>query len=432
MNKKINNIYTPNIEFREFELDNGMKVILSKMNSIPMVALNTTYHIGSKDENPDLTGIAHLFEHLMFEGSANVGKGMFDDILNKNGGNSNAYTSWDSTSYYIVLPSPMIETALWLDSDRLCGAQIDIEQLKTQKKIVSEEKLQVQDNVPYGSIEEESSKRLFKLSGYRWPIIGYENHMINVSIDDVNDFYKKYYTPNNAVLSVVGDIDYEKTRNLIEKYYSDIKPGTPVKRKNFTEYSIEGEIYDIIYSPVNLPARFIFYRTPEMGSKYYYALQILGGILSIGESSRLYRNLVYEKKLAKEIEAYTIGLEHTGIFSIECIANKDASLEETGNSVDEIIYDISRNGLKKNEIEKIKNKIETNFNFRMQSIISIADRLSYYKTFFNDCSKINTEIINYLDITPDDIYESIDLYLNKSRRVVLDYLSNKKKKNEQN
>lgn len=415
----------PSIEYKEETLDNGLKVVMSKHGNIPMVAVNTTFHAGSKDEEEDKTGLAHLFEHLMFEGSPNIPKGKFDEILIHNGGDSNAYTSWDSTSYFIALPSSHLETGLWLESDRITGFGISEESLVIQKDVVLEEKLLYVDNSPYGTVEEESAKRLYKNSGYKWPIIGNMDDLRKVTLDNLREFFETYYKPNNAVISVVGDIDYDKTIRLIDKYYGDIKPGKEIVRRKFIEEDIMSEIQEDFYDNIQLDAKFMFYRLPEAGTKDYYAMNILNGILSEGDSSRFYNELEYKQELVSECDSNLYGMEHTSLFCISTLAMSGKNLEEIGNKIDEIIEDVKQGNISDKEITKVKNKIETYYNSRRQSIIGLADKFSFFKTFYNDCDKINFEIMDYLTVTKDDIIQSASSYLNKNQRVVLNYFPKK-------
>ncbi len=411
----------PRIDFEEFELSNGLRVVMSRVSEIPMVALNTTYKVGSKDEEEDKTGLAHLIEHLMFEGSKFLKSGEFDEILNRNGGESNAYTTWDSTSYYIVIPSNKLETAIWLDSNRFFDISLSEKSFTKQKEVIYEEKLQVYDNTPYGSLEAESSKRLFSRSGYKSPIIGNMQHIKNMRLIEVFAFFKKFYTPNNAVLSIVGDIDYTETEKLVRKYYDDINRGEKVFRKEYFEDDIEEEITDDIFDNVHLPGKFLFYKLPKPGSRAYYAIQILNGILSNGESSRFYKELVYRKELVNDIESYLYDLEKVSLFSVSSIALKGRSNFEIENEIDIIIEEIKSGNISDYEIQKIKNKIEARFNIRKLSIISLAEKFSHIKTFYDDCERINSEILNYLSITKDNIVNASNIYLNKNQRVNLNY-----------
>ena len=415
----------PSINYKEITLDNGLRLVMCRHGNIPMVAVNTMFHVGSKDEDENKTGLAHLFEHLMFEGSPNIPKGKFDEILSNNGGDSNAYTNWDCTGYYLSLPSGHLETALWLDSDRISGFGISKESLEIQKDVVNEEKLLYVDNSPYGTVEEESSGRLFKKSGYKWPIIGEMEKLRKVTLDEVESFFHNYYKPNNAVVSIVGDIDYDKTLKLVEKYYGTIKPGRDIQRNKFSEENILNEVREDFYDNIQLEGKFIFYRLPEMGTKDFYAVNILNYILSDGDSSRFYQELEYKNELANECDSNLYGMEQTSIYCISALAMSGKSLVEIENKIDVVLEDIRSGNISEEEITKVKNKIETGFNSRRQSIISLADKFSYFKTFYGDCEKINFEIIDYLSVTKNDIIESANKFLNNNQRVVLNYFPNK-------
>jgi predicted Zn-dependent peptidase len=402
-------------------LSNGMRALFFKTEKIPSVCLNTIYHVGGKDDG-EKSGIAHLFEHLMFEGSPNVPHGQFDAILQNLGGESNAYTSWDVTSYFITVPSNALETALWLDSDRLAGFGITSEMLEIQKEVVSEERLYIFDNTPYGSVEEESCLRLFKNSGYRNSILGNMSILKKLTIDDIKNHYEKYYAPNNAVIALAGSFDISEAKRLIEHYYGNIPAGKAFERNKFNEYDIKEEIKDTIYDNIQLPAKFIYYRVPAQGTKEYYALNILSSILSKGESSLLNKKLVYDLTLANEVDASVTGMEHTSVFGINAISLKGRNLDIIGEAIDEILDEVQIGDIKEEDIEKTKNKIETKTALKKSSIVSLAENLSYDKLIFNDAERINTEIYNYLSITKADIIEASNKYLKKNQRVVLDYL----------
>lgn len=410
------------LDVKEFELDNGLKVIMSRRDELPIIALNMTFHVGSKDEDEDKTGIAHLLEHLMFEGSPNTEKGEFDEILNKNGGDSNAYTSWDMTGYYLVLPSSKLELGLWLDSDRLAGFGITEESFKIQKSVVLEEKLQTQDSVPYGSLEEESCKRLFKKSGYKWPIIGFTDNINNLKFSDVKKFFDKFYKPNNAVLCIVGDIDFEETQKLVTKYYGTIERGEPIVRKPYEDEYLKSEDLADIYSDVQLPGRFLFYLVPKFGSKEYYDMQILNQILTAGESSMLYNELVYKYQIANEAESMIYGMEHISIFFVNLIARKGADLNEIEQKYDYIIEKIKKGDFPDEDVQKAKNKLETGFFSRFSSDVFISEKLSEYKVLFGKYEKLIDEIDMYENITKKDIVEVANKYLNKNQRVNLSYI----------
>ncbi len=417
----------PSISYREEKLGNGLNLIMCRSGNIPMTAINTTVHAGSKDEEETKTGVAHLFEHLMFEGSPNIAPGKFDEVLTLNGGESNAYTTWDTTSYQITVPSNKLELALWLDSDRFTGFAVNEESLEIQKEVVLEEKLMYTDNSPYGSVEEESSKCLFKSSGYKNPIIGNMDDVKKLSLNDLRDFFEKHYIPGNMTLTVVGDIDFDETYNLVSKYYGDIIPKKSVERKDYHEDTITSEIRKDIYDNIHLDGKFIFYRLPEAGSKEYYAMSILNGILSEGDSSRFYKELEYKSQLVNECDSSLFGFEKASVFIINALALKGKSLDEVEMKIDNILMEIVEGKIDDDEITKIKNRIETIHNSRIQSIVSLADRFSYLKTIFNNCELINLEILDYLAITKNDIVNAAKKYLNSNQRVVLNYYPKKQR-----
>ena len=407
---------------KEFQLENGLKVILYRNTNIPMVCINTVFHVGAKNDAKGKKGMAHLFEHLMFEGSKNVPHGMFDEILSKNGGESNAYTSWDVTSYYIVLPSSGLELGLWIESDRMNGFIISDNELEIQKEVIEEEKMTIFDNTPYGSLEEESSKKLFENSGYGDTIIGNMDHLRSITLEEINAHFKKYYSPSNAVLSVGGDIEFAQAENLVRKYYSDINISGKVDEYKYKENELkfyEGTIKDNI----QLPGRFIFYRTPKMGVKDYYSLKILSALLTDGESSILYKKLVLDNELVNEIDSYVHGMENAGIFSINAIMLLESDEEKAKILIDESIEDIKNGKISEKDIEKINNKIETQAEIRKNNLISYTDRLAYFKTIYGSIEKVYTEAEEFKKITINDLTEAAKTYLKKDQRVILNYVS---------
>ena len=415
------------IEFREHTLKNGMRLVMSRQNVIPNVIINTSFRVGSKDEEPEKTGISHLFEHLMFTGSENVPQGMFDEILNANGGESNAFTTQDYTSYYLSIPSTRIELGMWLDSDRIASFPVNQESLEIQKKVVLEEKKQVHDNSPFGSLEPESHKRLFTKSGYRWPIIGDEKHVKNFKLEDVKDFFYRYYVPSNTVLTVAGDIDYDETIRLAEKYYGGIPAVKTNGRPVYEEVPLDSVSEDTIKDNIALPARFLFYRVPEAGSKDYYVLKLISAALSSGESSRVYRSLVSGTGTASEAYTLVSGMERASIFSFNCFLSEGKNIAEASAIMDDILEDVSENGLKEEEIVKSVNKVETSYYFKIQTSLRLAESLSYYKMFFDDCSMINKEVERFRIFDNETIKKSARQHLNKGNRVILNYVPKRKR-----
>lgn len=412
------------IDFVEFTLENGLHVILHEDHSTPIVAVNVCYHVGSKNEKPDKTGFAHLFEHLMFDGSKNVKRGEFDKYISQAGGYDNAYTTEDKTNYYEVLPSNYLELALWLESDRMLEFSIQEISLVTQREVVKEERRWRYENRPYGSAWIKISEKSFKKHPYRWPVIGYQEHLDKASMDDVKEFYETFYVPNNAVLVIAGDIDVEKTKKLVEKYFADIPKGPDnIPHPSPEDEPLENEIREVV-EDINapLPAVFMSYRIPEEGNPDSYALALLSNILSVGESSRLYQRLVYKDKIANEVETYSDSREHPGLFLIYAIANPGFSSDTLEKVIDEEIDKIKNYGVEEKELEKAKNKIESALVSARQTVQGKADLLAHYYTFYKNPALVNREIDKYRSVTVEDIKRVAQIYLDSKRRVILHYL----------
>ena len=409
------------ITFEEFELDNGLKVILSCDNSIPSLVINLCYHVGSKNEEPGKRGYAHLFEHLMFEGSKHVPPGEYDKIVTGAGGDNNAYTTEDKTNYFLLLPANQLELGLWLESDRMLQFAVNRESLEIQKNVVIEEKKQNYDNRPYGTVSLEFAPRLFQKSGYSWDTIGDINDIEKASLEDVKSFFDKFYVPNNAVLSIVGSIDTLSTGRLVKKYFEDIPPGTNGIAYNFDESPLVNETRATVYDRVQFTGIFAGYRVPRENTREHFALELLSEVLAGGDSSRLYNRLVYKKQLASEIGAWVDAREFAGVFFIYAILMPGKNAAELEENIDLILEEIKSGNIGENELDKAKNKIETKQQYRKQFIVSKADLLAHYKTFYNDAGLINTYSENYTGLKREDIINAARTYIKKENRVVLHY-----------
>jgi zinc protease len=412
----------PQINFKHFTLPNGLKVLLHQDKKIPVVTVQTMFHVGSKDEAENKSGLAHLFEHLMFEGSPNIPAGQFDVLLNQRGGDSNAYTTWDVTSYHLTLPSQEFEFGLWLDTDRYYGFNINETELETQKKVVHEEKMTHIDNSPYGSLEEESVKRLFTISGYRRPIIGYMDDVKNLTLKDLKDFFEKNYSANNTVLSISGDIDYDNATELVHKYYSNLKGSNSLNKQSYIEKEITGEIRDVIYDNIQLPAVFMMYRIPKFGSKEWYSFKLIAKILADGDSSFLNKALVYDTQMLNEIFIQAMGVEDVGIFSINGFLDLNSNPDKVINEIDKYVNKMRTGDFSDEHLSKAKNKLETDLYKTNYLQKNISDKLCYYSTVLDNPDLINTEIKKYLNVTKDEIVEMSNKYLDNSKRVILTYL----------
>lgn len=412
-----------NIAFEEYTLDNGLHVILHQDNSTPIVAVSVMYHVGSKNEDPQRTGFAHFFEHLLFEGSENIDRGEYSALVEKAGGTLNANTSWDRTFYYEVLPSNQLELGLWLESERMLHAVVDQKGVETQREVVKEERRQRVDNQPYGSFIEESFKRAYKVHPYKWPIIGSMDHLNAAEEKDYKSFYKKFYVPNNAVLSIAGDIRMDETRAWVEKYFSSIPKGTTeIVRPSVKEPALEGEIIDTIYDNIQLPGVFMTYRVPAQGTNDFYAVEMLGQLMSQGQSSRLYKSLVDEQQMALFIGNFPLGMEDPGVSIMYGLANMGVDVGEFNDAIDEQIQKIQNESISDEEFQKLRNQVENDFVSRNSRVVGIAESLANYHMYFGDANLINTELERYLAVSKEDIMEAANKYFTDDNRVVLYYL----------
>ena len=412
------------IKFTEYTLDNGLHVILHEDNSAPIVAIGVTYHVGSKNEQPDRTGFAHYMEHLMFEGSKNIARGDFFKLAQDAGGNINAYTSHDKTFYFVMLPSNQLEMGLWMESERLLHLVIDEEGVETQRSVIKEERSQMYDNRPYGSIMEETFSRAFKEHPYNWLPIGSVQYIDEATIDEFREFHSTYYVPNNAVLSIAGDIDIEETKKLIELYFADIPKGTkPIYRPEVVEAPLDGEIRDTIMEPETpMPAIIQAYRIPGKTHDDFYALDMLTTLLSTGESSRLHRSVVNQQQKALMIQSVPFKLEDPGLFLVLGIANMGIDPGELEKAIDAEIEKVRREGLTDTEYKKLRNNKESSAISNFASLFQLVDNLADYHVFHGDANLINTEIDKYMSVTKEDIIRVANKYLVPENRVVLYYL----------
>jgi zinc protease len=416
------------INFIEYDLPNGLHVILHEDHSTPIVAVDIWYHVGSKNEDPERTGFAHLFEHMMFQGSANVKKAEHMAYIQKAGGTFNGSTNWDRTNYFQVVPSNQLELVLWLESDRMMSLNVTQENLDNQREVVKEERRWRVDNRPYGTQWEETFKRLFKVHPYRWPVIGYMEHLNAAKLEEVKKFFDTYYVPNNAVLVIAGDIDVEKTKNLVQKYFGDIPRGNyEIKRPNVVEPPLTQQVRDTIYDNVRLPAVFIAFRIPKDGERDFYALDLLANVLGSGRSSRLYQKLVYEKRIAQNVNVYAIGMEDAGVFKIDAYCSIGHEPEEVEREIWNEIEKIHRELITEKELQKVKNQTESQTLSNYQTVLSKADQLAHYYVIHGNTDEINHELDKILSITREEIRDSAVKYLRPENSVVLYYLPKEQK-----
>ena len=415
--------FSQNVKFTEYDLDNGMHVILHQDNTVPIAVTSVMYHVGAKDENPERTGFAHFFEHLLFEGSKNIPRGEMDKIIEKNGGSYNANTNQDRTYYYELLPSNKVDLGLWIESERLLHPVINQIGVDTQNEVVKEEKRLRVDNAPYGRLLEEITKGLFVKHPYRWTTIGSMDHLDAATLEEFLEFKNKFYVPNNAVLVVAGNFDMEDIKKKISDYFGPIPRGNDVPRVNIKEDPLNGELKRKFYDPnIQIPMGLVSFRTPSMKDREAYVLDMISSILSDGKSSRLYKKMVDDKKISLQVQAVNLSLEDYGAYIILSLPVGDNKLTTLYDNIDEEIEKLKKDLITEREYEKLQNIFENNFVNSNSSMAGIANSLARNYMLYGNTNLINTTIDIYKSITRDEIREVANKYLNKENRVLIDYL----------
>ncbi len=418
------------ITFTKYSLPNGLKVILHQDTTVPVVATTVLYHVGSKNEKKGQSGFAHFFEHLMFEGSKNIGRGQFMKYVNNAGGRLNANTSSDRTFYYENLPSNQLKLSLWLESERMMHAKIDKKGVNTQREVVKEEKRMRVDNRPYGTIFKEVSERLFKGTPYEWTTIGSMHDLNQAKLQDFIQFYNTYYVPNNAVLSIAGDIDIDSTKALIKAYFGPIPKSQSAIPRPYIKLQPLGKManqIDTVYDNIQLPAVIEAYRGPTQGTPDYYAFHVLSRILSGGSSSRMHKDLIDKKELALAASSIPISQEKVGAYINFGIVNSGVSPDTLQEAMDHEIEKIKEVPVGKHEFQKVMNQIETSYIGNFDTQLGIAEQLSNYEVYFGDANLINTELKRYQKVTPKEVKKVANKYLNDDNRIILYYLPQPKK-----
>lgn len=415
---------TPRIEFKEYKLDNGLHVILHQDHTTPNVVVNIMYHVGSKNEHPERTGFAHFFEHLMFEGSNNIDRGEFSEIVEKAGGSLNAYTNFDVTNYYILLPSNQLELGLWMEAERMLHPKIDSIGITTQKSVVTEEMKQTRDNRPYGRLLTETISRVFTKHPYKGDVLGLDPHVRNATNDDILGFHRMFYVPNNAVLVISGDFEEPQARQLIAKYFGDIPKGSEQFRRpdSRLEPRRTVEVRDTVYDNVQLPALIQAYGIPAQGTPDYYAIEMLGTLLSQGQSSRLYRRLVDQEQKAVQVASIPLGLEHPGVNITLAIANMGVDVKDIEAIINDELQQVRNELISETELQRVKNQIENSIVNSNTTIASRATNLAEYHLMYKNANLINTILDNYSRVTREDIMRVANEYFREDNRVVLYWL----------
>ncbi|MEZ4926256.1 MAG: pitrilysin family protein [Saprospiraceae bacterium] len=397
------------VQFTRTVLSNGLRVLVHEDKSTPLVAVNLTYYVGSRDEAMDKTGFAHLFEHLMFSGSKNIPD--FDDPLQHAGGENNAFTTNDYTTFYEVLPAENLETALWLESDRMLSLNISKRSLDVQRKVVIEEFKETCLNEPYGDSWHHLSEMMFHKHPYRWPVIGLvPEHVENATIQDVRSFYKNWYTPSNAVLSIAGNVKSNEVVELAEKWFGSIPAGNKPMRLIPEEPKQSAPQVREVMANVPVPAIFIAFRTPARLHPDFYPVDLLSDILAQGHSSRLYRRLLKEQKLFSQIDAYVTGNVDPGLLVIEGRPAEGISIQQAQEAIWAELDLLKKEPVALRELQKIQHRFESTVVFAETSALNKAQNMAFYE-HLDRAELMNEEVDIYLGVTPEDMHRSaIDLF----------------------
>lgn len=410
------------IRFTEYDLPNGLHVILAPEHSAPVVASYVLYHVGSKDERPDRTGFAHFFEHLMFEGSEFIARGQMDKLVSGAGGNLNASTSFDETNYDLNLPANQLGLALWIESERMLHAKVDETGVETQRQVVKEERRLRYDNQPYGGLFEEMAKLVFAGTPYAWVPIGSVQYIDQATIEEFRAFYRKYYLPNNATLVLAGDFQEEPTKRLVEQYFAPIPRGPDPPRPTVPPDTQQAPRTVEVRRPnTPLPATLHAWRVPPQTDPDAYALDLLTNILAGGRSSRLYRRLVDQEQAAVEAAAFPFLQEKTGMTGVFAVGNPDVTLPRLDALVAEELDAVKREGVTEAEFQKARNAKESELAVAYGTMAARAAALASFHVFYGDTGLVNTELANYLKVTREDLRRVANKYFTATGENILHY-----------
>jgi zinc protease len=404
----------------EYRLPNGLRVVLNEDHSAPLVAVNLWYHVGSKNERPGRTGFAHLFEHMLFSGSENVGNNEHFRYVQSVGGVLNGSTFFDRTNYFETLPSNYLALGLWLEADRM-GFFVDAltqEKLDIQREVVKEERRQRYDNVPYGTAFE----RLLHLAydpdySYHWPTIGSMADLEAASLDDVREFFRVWYRPDNCTLTIVGDFAPDEAKRLVNQYFLDIEPGGSFPPFTLQRKPAAHEIRETFASQVQLPRLYRLYHLPKMGEPDWIHADLLTTILASDKASRLDRVLVHEKQIAQDVAAYVLPTEATGILMLQATARDGVAIEAIEAAIDEEVARLAVDGITDDELTRAKNRAEVEYAHQLETFDARADLLGMMSTYFGDPSLIQRWLDPYRAAVGDDLAHVARKYLIPENRV---------------
>jgi zinc protease len=399
------------IPYTQFTLRNGLNVIVHRDTSLPVASVNVWYHVGSKNEKPGRTGFAHLFEHIMFEGSEHVPEGDFDNRLEAAGGVNNGSTANDRTNYWENIPANALELALWLEADRM-GFLLETmtrEKLDIQRDVVKNERRQGVDNQPYGRAFEMVYEALYPPDHpYHWPVIGSMDDLSAATLDDVKDFFRMYYAPNNASLAVAGDVSESEVRRLVEKYFGDVPSGPPIPPVTFPDPTLAAPKELVLEDAVQLPRLYVAWHSPKGYTDEDAALDVLSSVLTEGKSSRLYKRLVYDEQIAADVSAFQDGMELGGAFWIIATAKPDVPLEKLASAVREELDRLVKQGVTSEERERAVNGVETSFVRSLERVGGFggkADRLNEYHFMVGTPGWVRQDLARYQRVTEAGVAE---------------------------
>jgi zinc protease len=406
------------IPFTEYDLANGLHVILSPNKLVPLVVTNLWYHVGAKDDPPMRTGFAHLFEHMMFQGSKNVPKAAHFKYIQSAGGLLNATTSTDRTNYFETLPSGELELALWLESDRMLSLDVTKDNFENQRAVVKEERRQRYDNKPYGTVWENMASRIWPEGCYHSTTIGSMEHLDDATIDDCIDFHAEYYKPNNCSLTIAGSFDEDHARRLIDRYFGSIPAGKPVNRTPQIIYQTAQEVRFTMEDAVKLPAVYIAVQGTPAFEREEYVLDLLGDILDGGKSSRFYQELTYKREIAREIGAFNYAMEKGGAIVLDAKVQSNSTPEEVEEALWAEIEKLRDEPVTDMELAKVKNRAEMRAVSSLVELGPRADRLQRGWTLIRETGRVNRELDFYRSVTAEEIQAAAQKYFHRERRVV--------------
>ncbi len=410
----------PRLQVQSSQLDNGLQILLLEDHSTPVINLQVWYHVGSKNEKEGKTGFAHLFEHMMFQGSENVGVDEHKRYIEDIGGRYNAYTAFDQTVYWETFPANYLERMLWLEADRMRSLKITDENFKAEREVVKEERRLRFENPPFGRLLEIVLQASYKTHPYAHPPIGSMTDLNAASLEDVRDFHSLYYVPNNATLVISGDFDRKQALDWVDKYFRDIPRGKPIPRRLPAEMAQEKERRVTEYdSKAPLAAVILAYHVPGDGDPDIYALQVAGNILSAGQSSRLYRRMVYEDQMAVAAAGQTLALEDPGVFAFFAFMNQGKSAEEGEKTLSEEIQKLKEEPVTETELLKAKNQFVSELVFGRESVQEKADAVGRAAVLLGDVALVNQELDRFQKVTAADIQRVAAKYFSDNNRSVV-------------